>query len=62
MNKRMTALAVTAAMAAGWAIAAEAPQIPEERVNLLVKQFEQQQQQAQTQPGMPAPDQAELRK
>ena len=29
MNKRMTALAVTAAMAAGWAIAAEAPQIPE---------------------------------
>ena len=31
-------------------------------MNLLVKQFEQQQQQAQTQPGMPAPDQAELRK
>lgn len=60
MNKRTAAFSAVAALAAGLAFAAGAPQIPDERVDLLAKQFGQQA--AQTEPGAPAPDQAEIRK
>lgn len=63
MNKRTTAFAVAAALAAGWAIAAEAPKIADERVDILVKEIEQQQRaQQEGQPGAPQPDTAAIRK
>lgn len=63
MNKRTTVFALAAALAAGWAIAAEAPKVADERVELLVKEIEQQQQAQQAaQPGAPQPDRAEIRK